>query len=93
MTRFDILLKGKLTPTERKKLRTSLDILGEIAIVEIPRELSKRSSVIGTAILKANPQLRAVFKKATPVRGEFRIRGLKRIAGKGGTLIRQNCWH
>jgi len=94
MARFDLFLKGKLTKRELKKLNTSLDILGEVAIIEIPEELSKKSKLIGKAVLKANPQLRAVFKKASPVRGEYRVRALKRIAGKGGTLTtyrENNC--
>ena len=87
MGRFDIFLEKKLTKAELKKLKTALDILGEIAIIEIPKVLEKKARIIGNAVLKANPQLRAVFKKASPVKGEFRIRALKRIAGKGGTLI------
>lgn len=86
MARFDTLLDGKLTEPELNKLRTSLDILGEIAIIEIPKELLKKERLIGRAVLKANPQLRAVFKKASVVKGEYRTRALKRIAGKGGTF-------
>ncbi len=87
MARFDILLEKKLTKLELKELKTSLDILGEIAIIEIPKKLSKKSSIIGRAVLKANPQLRAVFKKASAVRGEYRVRALKKIAGRGSTEI------
>ena len=87
MARFDILLKNKLSKKELKELRTSLDILGDAAIIEIPKKLARKQSLIGRAVLKANPQLRAVFKKASPVRGAYRIRSLARIAGKGSTLV------
>ncbi len=86
MARFDVLLERKLTEPELNRLHTSLDILGEIAIIEIPKELLKKEKIIGKAVLEANPQIRAVFRKASAVRGEFRTRKLKRIAGKGGTL-------
>ncbi len=86
MARFETFLEKKLTKKELKELKTSLDILGEIAIIEIPAKLAKKSTIVGNAVLKANPQLRAVFKKASPVRGEYRVRELKRIAGNGSTL-------
>ena len=86
MARFDVLLERKFTEAELKKLHTSLDILGEIAIIDIPKVLVKKEKMIGNAVLRANPQLRAVFKKASVVKGEFRTRDLKRIAGKGSTL-------
>ncbi len=87
MSRFDKFLEKSLTEAELNKLYTSLDILGDIAIIEIPKELAKKEKKIGAAVLKANPQLRAVFKKASAVKGEFRTRKLKRIAGKGSTLV------
>ncbi len=82
---FTDILKGKLTKEEIKHLRTSYDLFGEVAVIEIPKELEKKEKIIGAALLKFYPNLKAVFKKAGVVSGIYRVRPLKLLAGKGGT--------
>lgn len=79
------ILKKKLSKEELKFLRTSYDSFEDIAIIEIPPELQKKEKIIGNALLKLHSRLRAVFKKAEKVKGTYRVRKLKLIAGQGGT--------
>ncbi|MGV8176946.1 MAG: class I SAM-dependent methyltransferase [Candidatus Bilamarchaeaceae archaeon] len=63
---------------------SSYDMLGSIAIVEIPEELAKRkkTKLIGKAITSVNKHIRTVYMKASAMSGEYRVRKLKLIFGK-----------
>ncbi|MFO7872839.1 MAG: class I SAM-dependent methyltransferase family protein [Candidatus Undinarchaeales archaeon] len=84
---FTELLEEKLSKKELDILRSSHDVLGNIAVIEIPDELESREKEIGEALLNFYPNVRAVFKKAGPVETEFRVLPLKKIAGIGGTEV------
>jgi len=75
-------LRGKLTETETKNLVTSFDTLGDIAIIEIPKELSKKEKAIANALLESNPRIKTVCKKASARKGKYRAQKLTIIAGK-----------
>src|SRR3989344_7294914 len=47
-------LKGKLSPREMKSLQSSFDLLGDVAVIEVPEELSGREKIIGEALLQVN---------------------------------------
>lgn len=78
-------LKGALTEKEMKSLVTSFDIIGDIAIIEIPPELSKKEKKIGKAILEVHKNVKTVCKRRGIHKGVFRIRPVKVIAGKKKT--------
>lgn len=59
----------------------SFEIVGSIAIVEIPEELDVFSSQIGEALLKVNSSIKTVLKKSGFHHGEFRTQDLKYVAG------------
>ncbi len=82
---FEELLSGFLTKGELESLVTSFDILGDIAIIEIPDSLIGKEQLIGDALLKVHKNVRAVFKKLSAMEGEFRVRKLGLIAGTGGS--------
>lgn len=74
------------------QLPRSYDIIGDIILVEIRDELRKFSKIIGEAILKLNPRLRLVVRKAEQTKGEFRTRNVEIIAGVGNTeTIHHEC--
>lgn len=77
------ILRSKLSPEELEHLKTSYDLYGEVVVVEVPQELEPKEKLIGESFLQFYPKLRAVFKKSSPVEGEYRVRELKRIAGTG----------
>jgi tRNA (guanine37-N1)-methyltransferase len=84
-TNLRAVLSGLLTGRELEDLTTSFDIIGDIAIVEIPESLESREEEIGNALLKVHSSLRTVLKKLGAMEGEYRIRKLKRIAGENRT--------
>ncbi len=70
----------------------SFDVIGEIAIVEIPERLMGYAREIGDAILSMNRHVKTVYAKLSERTGEYRLRRLKLIAGerKEVTLHREN---
>lgn len=74
-------LKDKLSPSELASLPRSIDVIGDIAIVEIPDELKHREQLIGNAILEVCRNVQTVYVKAGKVEGVFRTRPLRYVAG------------
>lgn len=77
----------------RKKLRDylnlenlrSFDVIGDIAIVEIPEEYSHLEKEIGEAILNSHKNINTVLKKDSSVHGEYRVRNTEYICGENKT--------
>jgi len=78
-------LSGLMTDEELDALVTSFDIIGDIAIVEIPDELEAKENQIGEALLKVHKNLKTVLKKLGGMEGEYRVRRVKCIAGEDKT--------
>jgi len=76
------ILKEKLTSKELPSLIRGFDIIGNIAIIEIPRELIKKQKLIGNTLLKLHKNISSVFKKGAAYSGKFRTRKLIWLAGK-----------
>ncbi|AHF80041.1 tRNA (guanine(37)-N1)-methyltransferase Trm5b [Thermococcus paralvinellae] len=66
-------------------LPSSFDIIGDIAVIELPKELMQYGNQIGEAILKVHKHIKAVFAKGSAVSGEFRVRELIHLAGEERT--------
>jgi tRNA (guanine37-N1)-methyltransferase len=66
------------------KVPRSLDIIGDIGIIELSSELESYSAEVGKAVLQVNPHVRLVLRKSGEVTGKFRTRGLRALAGSGG---------
>ncbi len=69
----------------RDKLR-AFDIVGGIAVIEVPRELAKIERVAAVSILKQQKSVKAVYKKVGGHEGKLRIQKLKWIAGEKKTI-------
>ncbi len=82
---FKELLKGKLSEEELKKVRRAFDLIGDIAIVEIPEGLEEKEGLIAEAIAKFHKNVKVVCKKAGVVSGEERVRPLEVIYGENRT--------
>jgi tRNA (guanine37-N1)-methyltransferase len=76
------ILAPVLAQEELDLLIGSYDIVGDIAIVIVPAELTHRETLIGESILTSNKKLRVVAKRAGNYGGEFRTIDLKIIAGE-----------
>jgi len=67
------------------KLPRSFDVIGDIAILELPHEFDQIAHLVGKGVLDLNPHLRLVVKKSGDVSGTYRTRSFATIAGTGGT--------
>jgi len=78
---FDDVLKQILSKKELNFLKTGRDIIGKIAILEIPKELEKKENEIAKALLKTDKVVKTVLKKAGEHSGRFRLQKYKFLAG------------
>ena len=79
------ILKNELPPHLLEVLPRALDIVGDIAIIEIPLKLETHKHVIGSAILKTYKNIKTVLAKAGPINGTYRLRKFEFIAGEQKT--------
>jgi len=78
-------LQNTLPPHLLASLPKALDIVGDIAVVEIPPELKSNETLVGEAILKTHRNVKVVLAKAGAVSGTYRLRGFTFIAGEHRT--------
>jgi tRNA (guanine37-N1)-methyltransferase len=78
-------LTGKLPDQLLDVIPHSFDIIGEIAVVELDSRLEPNEKLIGQAIMTVNSRIKTVFVKEGGVDGVYRVRPLRRIAGKAQT--------
>jgi tRNA (guanine37-N1)-methyltransferase len=74
-------LKKKLPSQLLAKIPHAMDIIGQVAVIQIPSELESYKSVLGAAILETNKSLKTVLAKASAVNGEKRLRDFEVLAG------------
>ncbi len=79
------VLEKRLPPHLLASLPRALDIVGDIAIIEIPPELKAHERLIGESILTVHKNVRTVLAKAGAVSGTYRLRGFEVIAGENKT--------
>ncbi|MEK6958550.1 MAG: hypothetical protein AABW59_00740 [archaeon] len=75
-------LKGKLPAKEIALCPNAYDSFGNIAVIEIPKELSKKKKIIGATLLKVQPRFETVCSIESNHEGKFRVQKVKVIAGK-----------
>lgn len=88
-----MLIDGNiLSPKESSLLVSAFDGMGDIAVMEMPSELALKEKQIAKAFLKTHTQFKVVAKKTSAVKGEFRVKGLRVIAGENrlATTYREN---
>ena len=85
-------IKNKLTKTELSFLKRAFDVIGDIAIIEIPAKLTKKQKTIAQALLNQHKNIKVVLKKAGIHVGVFRTQKLKHLAGekRKETIYREN---
>jgi tRNA (guanine37-N1)-methyltransferase len=82
------VLKKELPPHILTFVPKALDMVGQIAILELPDQLSPYDNVIGSSVLEMYPNVRTVMAKAGEFSTEYRTRELRFIAGKNDSLTR-----
>jgi tRNA (guanine37-N1)-methyltransferase len=78
-------LENQLPPDLLAAVPRALDVIGDIAVIDIPRELEAYGSIIGEALLKTHKNVRTVLAKIGAVKGTYRLRELEVIAGENRT--------
>ena len=78
-------LEDQLAPNLLASLPRALDVVGDIAIIEIPPELETKKNVVGEAVLKTHRNVRTVLAKAGAVSGTYRLREYDFVAGEHRT--------
>lgn len=71
-----------LSDEELELAPRSFEIVGDIAIIEIPKQLEKYESQIGEALLSVNSAIKVVLKKSGIHGGEFRTQNMEYVAGE-----------
>ena len=75
-------LKNKLSAKELQLLRRSFDVIGDIAIVEIPSDLRKKQKLIGKTLLSLMSNVKVVVVEEGEHEGVFRRQKLSVVAGE-----------
>jgi tRNA (guanine37-N1)-methyltransferase len=78
-------LAAKLSAEELENLPKAYDLIGDIAILEIPDVLAGKKKEIGEALLSTFKNIKVVADKKTSVGTEYRTRGVEVIAGETRT--------
>ena len=78
-------LRDKLNPDELAMVPRSFDIIGDIAILEIPWELKYKQELIGNVLISTFKNIRVVASKTSEVKTEYRVRGIEVISGENRT--------
>ncbi len=82
---FAEVLENQLAPHLLVSLPRALDVIGDIAIIEIPQELEAHKSAVGKAILATHKNMRTVLAKVGAISGTYRLRDFEVIAGEHRT--------
>lgn len=79
------VLADRLPPHLLASTPKALDIVGDIAIVEIPPELKTNERLVGEAVMETHRNVKTVLAKAGAVSGTYRLRDYKVVAGESRT--------
>ncbi len=79
-------LAGMLPPGLRDLVPRSFNIVGTIAILELPPELEPHEGTIARELLALHPSLTSIFSKESEREGEFRTSALRLISGDGNPV-------
>lgn len=79
------MLKGVVPEKHIDKIINSFDTIGDIAILNIPKNLQKLEKSIAWALKRAQPQIKVVAKKTSIIKGKYRKRELKILVGEKRT--------
>lgn len=80
------LLENKIGLKNLEKLPKSFDIIGDIAVIELSRDIEVYKKEIGTAILNNIKKINTVLMKKSPISTKYRLRDYECIAGSDKTL-------
>jgi tRNA (guanine37-N1)-methyltransferase len=80
------ILSNILSSDEISHVYSAFDQIGDIVIIKIPDDLMSKKRLIANTILEHTKSAKAVFVQTSPVKGDYRIRGLEFVAGANRTI-------
>jgi tRNA (guanine37-N1)-methyltransferase len=85
-------LRNVLSDDDLKIVPRSYDVIGDVCILQLPKELYDRRKIIGEVFLKTMKNIRMVLNKTEPLSGEYRVGGYEVLAGEGSmeTVYREH---
>jgi tRNA (guanine37-N1)-methyltransferase len=78
-------LSNQLPNELLSSLPHAMDVIGDIAIIDIPPKLKQYETIIGAAVLQTQKNVKTVLAKAGDISGTFRVRDYTFIAGEQKT--------
>jgi tRNA G37 N-methylase Trm5 len=85
MATFRELVEPRLSERERTHLKTSFDVVGDIAILEIDKELRRKQKLLADTLLSTQKHIKTVLRKDGAHEGEFRTQKLHYLSGERRT--------
>lgn len=82
---LETFLADILSQEEIVAIYKSYDIIGDIALIRVPESLQRHSQAIAEAIMKTHKHVKAVWRQASPVSGNLRLRTLEWVTGERRT--------
>jgi len=76
------LLQAYLDIEKLKLVPRGFDMIGHVAILEIPDELKKEKRMIAKALMEVNKNIQTVLEKTSGRKGKLRLREYRFLAGK-----------
>jgi tRNA (guanine37-N1)-methyltransferase len=78
-------LSSVLSPKDLRKVYSSFDVVGDIAIFRLPSASSANAQTIAKAIMSVHQNVKTVLLQTSPVAGHLRLRRLTYVAGENKT--------
>jgi len=76
------ILSGFMPKTKAAELVRSYDLIGDVALLEIPKGFLKKKRFIANALLESNKRIKTVLRKVGERKGVFRLRKHEWLAGE-----------
>ena len=85
-------LKGKLKKEDLDRVKNAFDIVGSVAVLEIPQEIRGKKKIIGEAVMDSHKNVRSVYVEKGGRSGKYRLQKLELVAGeeKTETTVSEN---
>lgn len=80
------ILKGTIPSHILCEVYNSYDIVGDIAVIKVTKNVEAYREQVAWAIMKIHKNVKTVLAQISPVEGEYRLRRLEYIAGEAKTV-------
>jgi len=75
-------LAGKIPDKHLRLIYRSFDIIGDVAVIRLPKEAMQYKKLVAKAIMSIHKNVKSVWAQTSPVSGDFRLRKLECVAGE-----------